>query len=282
MSVVSKIQSAADNLTAAEKRLVQLVVDSPREAALGTVSELARSAGVHEATVSRLARKLGFQTFPSFRKALREEFIPSQETATRFQKTIGSTTQETILGTLVRQETEALARIESFIASERIIQIAERLMAAPRLHIFARGNAETLSLMMTKRFRRFGRDVHKLSGDPRELAEQALGFGKGDVVLCFAFRRTPRGYKALIESAREAGAETIVISGTAGTMLVPAPDHLVAVPRSGDPDQFQTLTVPMTVCNAIVLAAGALEEDHSLKALERLGVLIKRFDEEPS
>lgn len=278
LSVVSKIQDAADSLTTAEKRLVQSVVDSPREAALGTVSELARSAGVHEATVSRLARKLGFDSFSLFRKALREEFIPSQETATRLQKTIGSTAQETVLGRLVRQETEALNRIENYISPERIIDVAKRLMAAPRLHIFARGNAETLSLLMTKRFRRFGRDVHKLSGDPRELAEQALGFGRGDVVLCFAFRRAPRGYAPLIESAREAGAETIVISGTAGTMLVPAPDHLLAVPRSGDPDEFQTLTVPMTVCNAIVIAAGALDEDHSLKALEKLGNLINRFE----
>ena len=168
---MQKIQDAAEDLTPAETRLVQSVIESPREAALGTVSELARSAGVHEATVSRLARKLGFASYPSFRRALREEFIPSQETATRFQKTIGSASQESILGTLVRQETEALHRIEEYIPPDRILDVARRLMSARRLHIFGRGNAETLAVLMLKRFRRFGRDVHKLSGDPRELAE---------------------------------------------------------------------------------------------------------------
>ena len=66
-----------------------------------------------------------------------------------------------------------------------------RLIGARRLFIFGRGNAETLAVML-KRFRRFGCDVHLLAGDQRDLAEQALGFGPGDVVLAFVFRRPPR------------------------------------------------------------------------------------------
>jgi hypothetical protein len=61
-------------------------------------------------------------------------------------------------------------------------------------------------------------------------------------------------------------------------MLVPAPDLLLSAPRSGDIDGFQTLTVPMAISNAIVLAAGALEDVTALKTLERLGALIKRFE----
>ena len=278
MSVLSQIQKEAANLTPAETRLVRSVIESPRAAALSTVSELARSADVHEATVSRLARKLGFESYPSFRQALREEFIPSQEPATRFKKTIGSTAQDSVLGSLIRQETEALLRIESYVSTDSIVEVAERLMAARRIHIFGRGNAETLALLMVKRFRRFGRDVQKLSGDPRELAEQALGFAAGDAVLCFAFRRAPRGYRPLVEAARAAGAETIVVSGAAGPMLTPAPDHLLAAPRGGDRDAFQTLTVPMTLCNALVIAAGALDKEQTLSALERLGALMDRFD----
>ena len=59
---------------------------------------------------------------------------------------------------------------------------------------------------------------------------------------------------------------------------MPQPDHLLAAPRSGDPDAFQTLTVPMTLCNAIVIAAGALDEGRSLETLDRLGALIERFE----
>ncbi|MEJ6395832.1 MurR/RpiR family transcriptional regulator [Gymnodinialimonas sp. 2305UL16-5] len=278
MSLIEKISGEASNLTPNERRLVQSVIESPTAAALGTANELAKAVGVHEATASRLARKLGYDSYAAFRDALRDEFIATRETATRFEKTITDSSSDTILGKLAHEEANALGRIEEFITADQIAQVAEILMQAGRIFVYGYGNAEVLSLMMIKRFRRFGKDVHQLTADPRAMAEQVLGLRSGDAVLIFAFRRPPRAYGALIETAREAGARTIVISGTSGALLAPAPDHLLAAPRSGDPDAFQTLTVPMTICNAIVIAAGHTERDESLKKLDQLGQLIERFE----
>ncbi|MDE9451883.1 MurR/RpiR family transcriptional regulator [Aliiroseovarius sp. Z3] len=278
MSLIEKISDQAPSLTPSERRLVETVIERPTAAALGTAGELAKSVGVHEATASRLAKKLGYDSYAAFRDALREEFIATRETATRFEKTIEENTPDTILGKLAQDEAQALGRIEEFISAEQISEIAELLMGAGRIFIYGYGNAEVLALMMVKRFRRFGKDVQQLDTTPRGLAEQMLGLGGGDIVLSFAFRRPPRGYAALVETAREAGARTIMISGNSGAFLSPRPDHLLAAPRSGDPDAFQTLTVPMTVCNAIVIAAGLTAKEESLKKLDRLGQLIERFE----
>lgn len=278
MSLIEMISDQAMSLTPSERRLVENVIDSPTAAALGTAGELARSVGVHEATASRLAKKLGFDSYAAFRDALRDEFIATRETATRFEKTIAESTSDTILGKLAREEAQAFGRIEKFTTAGQIASTAQFLMNAKRIFVYGCGNAEVLALMMVKRFRRFGKDVQQLDTDPRGLAEQMLGLQGGDVVLSFAFRRPPRGYAALMETAKEAGAQTIMISGQSGALLVPQPDHILAAPRSGDPEAFQTLTVPMTVCNAIVIAAGLTAKEESLKKLDRLGQLIERFE----
>ncbi len=278
MSLIEKISDQAPTLTPSERKLVETVIESPTSAALGTAGELARAVGVHEATASRLAKKLGYGSYAAFRDALRDEFIATRETATRFEKTIADSTSDTILGKLARDEAQALGRIEEFISPARIAEIAALLMGANRIFIYGYGNAEVLALMMVKRFRRFGKEVQQLDTDPRGLAEQMLGLDAGDVILSFAFRRPPRGYAALVETAREIGATTIIVSGNSGALLAPRPDHILAAPRSGDPDAFQTLTVPMTVCNALVIAAGLTEKEASLKKLDRLGQLIERFD----
>ena len=100
----------------------------------------------------------------------------------------------------------------------------------------------------------------------------------GDVVVIFSFRRAPSAYAALVESAREAGVYVMVIAGASGALLSPAPDLLFSIPRGSDRDSFQTLTVPMAICNAIVLAAAAQSREVSLRMLERLGTLIRRFE----
>lgn len=272
------VQDRAESLTPSERRLVSTVLNEPRAAALGTMTELARGAGVHEATVSRLARKLGYEGYPAFRQALQEEFIPSQETATRLQRTIEGSGEGGVLGTLVAQEIAGLSGLLAHVTDEQVRAAAARLMSARRIYVFARGNAEVLALMMAKRFQRFGRDVHQLKGDARDLAEQVLGLSAGDVVLIYAFRRQPRHYAPLVERAREVGATTIVISGLSGHMLLPQPDTLLCAPRSGDAQAFQTLTVPMAISNAIVIAAGAQADKSALQTLDSLGDLIKRFE----
>jgi DNA-binding MurR/RpiR family transcriptional regulator len=272
------IQEFADRLTPSEQRLVKTVLTQPRQSALASVTDLAREAGVHEATVSRLARKLGFDGYPAFRSAMQDEFLPTEETATRLQRTLQTAGTAGVLHTLVAQEMAALAGLATHVDEERIAQAAAVMIAARRLYIFARGNAEALAVTMAKRFGRFGRDVHLLAGDARNLAEGVLGMGAGDVLLVYALRRMPRSYPALVGHARAAGVPVVAISDTLGPMLVPAPDVMLAAPRSGDADGFQTLTVPMAISNAIVLAAGAREEVKTLQVLETLGALIKRFE----
>jgi DNA-binding MurR/RpiR family transcriptional regulator len=175
------IQKQADRLTPSEQRLVTAVLAQPRQSALATVTDLAREAGVHEATVSRLARKLGYVDYAAFRRALRTEFLPTEETATRLQRSLQTALGSGVLATLVAEETAALANLVSHVDEDQLSRAAELLIGARRIYIFGRGNAEALALMMAKRFRRFGRDVHLLTGDARSLAEGVLGMGQGDV-----------------------------------------------------------------------------------------------------
>lgn len=278
MSIIERIQETAEALTPAEKRLVELICGDPQAAALATAAGIAKAVQVHEATVSRLVRKLGFESYASFRSTMQSEFIPTQEPAIRLDNTLSRVSESSFLHMLVLQEKAALSHIEEVMGSGLVEDAARRLMQARRLFFFGRGNAEVLSLLMTKRFRRFGKTCQQLSGDRRELAEQALSMGAGDVLVIFAFRRAPAGYAALLETARECGAASLVIAGAIGALLTPAPDVLISVPRSLDRESFQTLTVPMTICNAIVLAAAAHDKDNSLRTLDRLGTLIRRFE----
>ncbi|WP_299626909.1 MurR/RpiR family transcriptional regulator [Pelagibius sp.] len=278
MSIVLRIKDAAERLTPSERKMVQEIVAKPRDAALGTASNLAQSIGVHEATASRLARKLGFESYAGFRDALREEFIVRSDPAVRIRTTLEDTRGADLVAELVAQETAALQTLPKYLSGERIGQIAGELQRARKVFIFARGNAETLAVMMERRLRRFGMSVARLRGDGRDLAEQLVELTSDDVVLAFAFRRQPRHYGPVLEHARSLGAPTIAIAGAIGATLKPAADHLLSAPRSGRREGFQSLIVPMTICNALVLQLARRNETRSLRVLETLGELIKQFE----
>jgi DNA-binding MurR/RpiR family transcriptional regulator len=278
MSILDRVQTAADQLTPAEKRLVHAIVAKPREVALGTAADLARRSGVHEATVSRLARKLGFESYSGFRNAVRDEFIVRTDPAVRVRNTLRTSRDGEILGDLISREVEALVAIPDYIEPARLKAAARALASARKIFVFATGNAETLATMMSRRLRRLALECDFLRGDGRDLAEQSVSMRKGDVLLAFAFRRQPRMYAPLLDRARAVGARSIVVAGSIGPSLSPTADHLLSAPRSGDADSFQTLTVPMVVCNALVLATMQIDEARALKRLEELGELIDQFE----
>jgi DNA-binding MurR/RpiR family transcriptional regulator len=278
MSILERVQTAADQLTPAEKRLVHAIVAKPREVALGTAAELAQRSGVHEATVSRLARKLGFESYSGFRNAVRDEFIVRTDPAVRVRNTLSTARDGEILGDLISREVEALVAIPDYIEPQRLKAAAKALATARKIFVFATGNAETLATMMSRRLRRLALECDVLRGDGRDLAEQSVSMRKGDVLLAFAFRRQPRMYAPLLDRARAVGARSVVVAGSIGPSLSPAADHLLSAPRSGDTNTFQTLTVPMVICNALVLATMQIDEARALKRLEELGELIEQFE----
>jgi DNA-binding MurR/RpiR family transcriptional regulator len=278
MSILERVQSVAENLTPAEHKLVREIIAKPRDVALGTASSLAQRIGVHEATASRLAKKLGFESYAGFRDAIRDEFIVKTDPALRVRNTLEAAQGGDLLSELIAREIEALGNLPRYVDAERIEQAAQVLIRARRVFIFARGNAVTLGVMLEKRLLRMGLDVEILSGDSRDLAEQVLRMGDEDALVAFAFRRQPRHYAALVERARTVGAKSIAISGSLGPALAPAPEMLLSAPRSGSNDSFQTLTVPMAITNALVLTMAQKDQAKALERLETLGELINEFE----
>jgi len=276
-AMIERVQAVAGSLTSTEQKLISELMRAPREVAIGTSSEFAARLGVHEATTSRLARKLGFASYGEFRDELRREFLKVADPAERISATLNDARAQGFLPLLVASELAALTAMTDHISDARILEAAEKLDCR-RVFIYGHGNAEVLSVLMERRLRRLGIDSHPLSGSPRDLAEQMLTLSADDALLVFAFRRQPPDYERLMRVATEIQATTVVISGTIGPALSPSPDVLLSAPRAGMPDSFQTLTVPMAICNAIILALAERRGPEALATLDRLGELIARFE----
>lgn len=276
-TIVERVQAIAGSLTLTEQKLISELLRAPRDVAIGTSSEFAARIGVHEATTSRLARKLGFTSYAEFRDGLRHEFLKVADPAERISATLNDARAKGFLPLLVASELSALTAMTDHISDARILEAAEKLDCR-RVFIYGHGNAEVLSVLMERRLRRLGIDSHPLSGSSRDLAEQMLTLSSDDALLLFAFRRQPPDYQRLMQVAAETKARTIVVSGTIGPSLSPSPDVLLSAPRAGMPDSFQTLTVPMAICNAVILALAERRGPDALATLDRLGELIAKFE----
>ncbi len=73
LEVADRIATAGAQLTVAERRVAQAVLEHPHLVAFGTVADLASEAGAGAATVVRLAAKLGFDGFSALQSSVQDD-----------------------------------------------------------------------------------------------------------------------------------------------------------------------------------------------------------------
>jgi DNA-binding MurR/RpiR family transcriptional regulator len=73
MEVEARVREAGSQLTAAERRVAQVVLEHPQLVGFGTVADLAAAATAGAATVVRLAAKLGFEGFSALQASVQRD-----------------------------------------------------------------------------------------------------------------------------------------------------------------------------------------------------------------
>lgn len=278
LSLKTVVETYAGTLTASERRLVEALLSSPGEAALLSAADLAARVGAHQATAVRLAQKLGYRGYPELRARLQADLLRPAPAA-RLQRRLEQS-EPGVLAALVAGEVEALQALPAHVSQGDLERAAALLREAERVFLFAQGNASVLAELLERRLRRSGLRTVGLSGSGRDLAERLVTLSPGDLIVAFAFHREPAGFTQLLEVAQGVGARVLLVSDPFGSTVRPRPELVLAAPR-GEPGVYQTLAVPMAVCNALVLTLAAQDDGLSVAALERLAGLLERFDPPP-
>lgn len=276
MSLQKIVAQYDGQLTPADRKVVEQLLGNPREGAFLSLPELATRADVHPTSAVRLAKKLGYSGYPELRSQLQAELLDVPPPAERVRERLAHMSHGTILSALVDSEIAALRQLPFLIDQGEIENVARAIIKAKRIRVFGRSHAATLMTLFTLRLRRSGYDAMEISHHGTELADDLLDLSADDVLFGFCFTRIAEGLQTALREAQRAGGCTVVVSDHSGAPLRPKPDFLLSASR-GARGESQSLTVPMAICNTLILEISRLDRGRSLESLEKLDALKKRF-----
>lgn len=274
------ISDHSDKLTQVDTRLLNVLAEDPVRAAMENGREISERAGVHPASAVRLAKRLGFDGYPEFKSFLRDSLTkggddfadPSARVAARLSKSQNSS----LLASAIGSEINALEQLQEALCDADIRQAAEMLRSARRIFLFARGHGTVLAQLMTLRLTRSGYQPVDLANAGQRLPDCLAQMTGEDALWLFSFRNVDKAKLDIVAYAKDVGAPCLAITDLGGGRLAPKPDlHLTA--SRGSAGEAQSLTVPMTIANAIILDLAANDDGKSMRALERYAALKKRL-----
>ena len=270
-SVKMRIQERMETLTPSERQLVSVLLQDYPVSGLGSITEVARMAGVSTPTVIRTARKLGFDGFPDMQGAIREEIaaqikepisrrdagranVSDEHTLNQFADAVSSN----IRNTLQRLNPEAFDAVVSILAD-------------PKRHVYLAGGRITRSNAdyFFNHLQIIRANVTLLSQSPNVWPQYLLDIDDTAVLVLFDIRRYESDMLKLARLARDRDCSIVLFTDQWGSPISRLADHcfhaLVEAPSSWD----STIAI-MLLVEALIADVQAARWEESKDRIEEL------------
>lgn len=238
-----------------------------------TEKDIADALQISIATVSRFWRAAGYANMKEFKARVRSqmEVSPASKISHTLQR--GSDSRHT------RFLEECAARLEETAAhfsEEEMERAVDAVHRARHIHIYGSGPSAGLAEFMTYRLRRFGHKVHRLTKGGSELLEDLLHIEQGDLLFVFGFLRLLPETKVLLDHAKKAGCQTVLITDQLVSDFSSKADIVLFASR-GEAWEYHSMVAPTFLVEHFILEVGKSGQEQGLHKLELLSELRKTY-----
>jgi len=274
---VQVISERYNRLTKSEKRIADYMRQNQDEAAFLSAGEIAGRLDLSEATMVRFARTMGFDSYPTLRVALQEKYRRLVTHSARLRSRLGDLSEAgDIFEQLVASEIYFLTESLQTLDRDAFHAAVELLRTHQRVFVFGLGPSISLVDLLEIRLTRSARHVIPLNTSGREMLEPMLLMNSSDLLVAIGFFNVTPNLQMVLEYANQHKTPVILVTDTLGPMVGDKADVVLAA-RRGPVSAFHSLTVPMTIVNALLLALSSIDQEKVMTNLDKLDQLRERL-----
>ncbi len=214
ISISDRIQDKLDELTRAERQLAHSILLNYPASGLGPLSSLAKDAAVSVPTVARMVQKLGFNGYPEFQTALREELKAKvQNPITKHDSWAEGAPSEHLLNRLTDAVIDNIRHTLGQI-DPRDFDAACALAANAEQHLYIVGGrvTHTLAEYLFLHMQMIRPQITHIQSTSNSWPHYLLDVKEDDVFIIFDMRRYENNTLKLAEMAHAKGAKLILFT----------------------------------------------------------------------
>jgi DNA-binding MurR/RpiR family transcriptional regulator len=217
-------------LTGLEAKVVKLMLQSELFSAATPLHVLAEAAGVSDAMVVKIAKKLGFAGFREMRDQVSQ--YNQLPTADLFSEIRASDPSALVLEKVFRTAMQALEETLAIIDTEAFERAATAMAGARQRDFYGLGGSAQIARDVAHKFLRIGVRC-TVFDDAHMMLMSANLLGPDDVAVAFSHSGQTSSVIEAISMARRTGAKTIVVTNYPNAPLAQAGDIILAATARG-------------------------------------------------
>ncbi|TDH37623.1 MurR/RpiR family transcriptional regulator [Pseudohoeflea suaedae] len=216
MTIREQVHAKLGALPGAEKKVAHAFLALYPSAGLSTIAELAKAAGTSAPTVLRFVTRLGFESYPEFQRALRDEVQAQMASPSPLERGRSTKSIQPDTPGLTTSFAGVAANLDATLKAipESEFDAACELMSDPKSACYFLGGRFTdfIAGYMAAHLRIIRPNVRRFTGQTSTWHDQLLDMKPGDVVVLFDIRRYQTDLVRLGEILLERRARIVLIT----------------------------------------------------------------------
>lgn len=268
--ILSILEDKMPTFSKGQKRIAALITESYDKAAFMTASRLGKQAGVSESTVVRFAMELGYEGYPQMQKAMQEMVLNRLTSVQRMGITSDRMGSQDVVSTVLHADAEKLRQTCDTVDRAAFQSAISAILNAENIYIIGVRSASTLASFFGYYLQYMFDRVHIITNSSAgEILEQLIKLRSTDVVVAFSFPRYSSTTVEAVAYCHSVGAKVV---GVTNSMVAPLAEYCdsVLVAKSDMVSIVDSLTAPLSLVNAMIVALSAGKEESLRNTFERL------------
>lgn len=248
------------------RRVIEVLDRQPQVASYASTADIARRAGVNEATVVRTAQVLGFRGWPALRLEVRGRYLASLSAGQVLTEHLGHSRSSA--ADAIRQDLQNMEALVRGLDVEEIEAVAELLTTCRRAVVIGSGSFAAPGLQLAHLGQTMGYDIRLQTGGATAVLNEVGLLTEDDCLVVLSFWWVPRLIVAAATIAHENGCPVVAISDRRSSPLAPLARCTVIAPSEGA-SLFPSLTAATTVVHAVLADMVSRDESNIRARVER-------------
>ena len=276
--VLAVIAEKTPEFSKGQRKIAKYIAANYDKAAFMTAGKLGKAAQVSESTVVRFAADLGYDGYPAMKKALQELIKNRLTTVQRIEASKEIMDKGDILDTVLNSDIEKIRfTLEDIDASAFNLSV-EKIVGAKSIYVIGLRSSSYLAGFLGFYLNLLFDDVRVINQSAAsEIYEQIQHIGEKDLCIAISFPRYSRRTITAIQFARDMGATVIGITDS-GSSLVAKNSDIKLYARSDMLSFLDSLVAPLSLINALVVAAAESTGDKLEEKFKRLEAMWAEYE----
>ena len=261
-----------------QRIIAKYILSNYDKAAFMTAGRLGKIVGVSESTVVRFASELGYDGYPSMRKALQEMIRNRLTSVQRIEVAKDMIDDTDIVRSVINSDIQNLQATLELLEEKSFNASIDAIIEAKNIYIVGMRTSTSLATLLGLYLNLLRNNVNVIHDvGASEIYEQIIRIGAGDLFIGISFPRYSSHTVDAMQFAKKMGAKSIAITDSAASPFEGLAD--LSLHAKSDMVSFlDSLVAPMSLINAIIVAVGIRNKENVSQTFERLERIWQEHD----